>query len=223
MAISTGGQSPALARKIRQDLADQFDAGYGTFLRLMGALRPLVIGLGLGSNRNMVIFRDLTRSPLLDAIQRGDQRPGRKRACGRSCPRSCASSHRPAPRDRQWIRLAWPPWSRASTFWARSSISSPCCGRRGPVKRAAYAASLAGLVLHAVVLAAALARDPALALSQGGFYFSLMGWAVLLIFFVLLWRFRDRLPGAHRLALGPGPLHLSSQLAFEAPCVCRPC
>lgn len=87
-------------------------------------------------------------------------------------------------------------------------------GRRGPVKTAAYAASLAGFVLHAVVLAASLARDPAQALSQGAFYFSLMGWAVLLIFFVLLWRFRIAFLAliASPLALG---LFTSSQLIFE--------
>lgn len=72
VAVSTSGQSPALARKIRKDLANYFGSEYGAFLRLMGRLRPMVLELGKGADQNVHLFRAIVESPLLDAIQRKD-------------------------------------------------------------------------------------------------------------------------------------------------------
>jgi precorrin-2 dehydrogenase / sirohydrochlorin ferrochelatase len=72
VAISTGGGSPALARKIRQGLGEFLGGEYGALLVLMSRLRPLVLGLGLGTEANAAIFRELVNSPLLEALERGD-------------------------------------------------------------------------------------------------------------------------------------------------------
>ena len=72
LAVSTGGSSPALARKIRHDLGEYFGAQYGAFLTLMGRLRPLVLGLGQGTDHNSELFRAIVDSPLLDAIKGRD-------------------------------------------------------------------------------------------------------------------------------------------------------
>ncbi len=43
MAISTGGQSPALATRIKEQLAALFGPEYGALLQILGALRPRAI------------------------------------------------------------------------------------------------------------------------------------------------------------------------------------
>lgn len=73
VAISTGGSSPALARRIRQDLEEFLGSVYGSALLLMSRLRPLVLGLGLGSARNAHIFRGLVDSGLLDVLEKQDR------------------------------------------------------------------------------------------------------------------------------------------------------
>lgn len=73
VAISTGGGSPALARKIRKELGEFLGSEYGAVLVLMSRLRPMVLELGLGSPRNAAIFRGLVDSGLLDALERKDQ------------------------------------------------------------------------------------------------------------------------------------------------------
>ena len=72
VAISTGGSSPALARKIRQGLGEFLGTEYGAMLVLMSRLRPLVLGLGQGSPANSELFRELVNSPLLDALKLAD-------------------------------------------------------------------------------------------------------------------------------------------------------
>lgn len=72
LAISTGGQSPALARRIRKDLQETFGQEYALFLKLMGRLRPLVLALGLDTGANTAIFRSLVGSRLLEALKLGD-------------------------------------------------------------------------------------------------------------------------------------------------------
>lgn len=73
VAISTGGGSPALARKIRKGLGEFIGEEYGAALVLMSRLRPLVLEMGLGSPRNAVIFRGLLDSGMLEALERGDK------------------------------------------------------------------------------------------------------------------------------------------------------
>ena len=72
VAISTGGSSPALARKIRQGLGEFLGSEYGALLILMSRLRPMVLGLGLGSPANSKLFRELVNSPLLEALEQAD-------------------------------------------------------------------------------------------------------------------------------------------------------
>ena len=72
VAISTGGSSPALARKIRQGLGEFLGSEYGALLILMSRLRPMVLGLGLGSPANSTLFRELVNSPLLEALEQAD-------------------------------------------------------------------------------------------------------------------------------------------------------
>lgn len=73
IAVSTSGSSPALAKKIRQDLGSCFGPEYGRYLALMRRLRPVVLEMGLPTRENTELFRDLTASPLLEAVQKGDK------------------------------------------------------------------------------------------------------------------------------------------------------
>jgi precorrin-2 dehydrogenase/sirohydrochlorin ferrochelatase len=69
IAISTGGQSPALAKRIRKDLQQSYGEEYADFLRIMGRLRPMVLALGRSSDDNADVFRRLAGSRLLDALR----------------------------------------------------------------------------------------------------------------------------------------------------------
>jgi len=72
VAISTGGGSPALARKIREGLGEFLGAEYGAALTLMSRLRPMVLDLGLGSPANAAVFRGLIESGILCALKEKD-------------------------------------------------------------------------------------------------------------------------------------------------------
>ena len=72
IAVSTSGSSPALAKKIRQDLSTCFGPEYARYLGLMRRLRSLILELGRPTEENTLLFRDLTQSQLLDAVHRED-------------------------------------------------------------------------------------------------------------------------------------------------------
>ncbi|MBW2146104.1 MAG: bifunctional precorrin-2 dehydrogenase/sirohydrochlorin ferrochelatase [Deltaproteobacteria bacterium] len=72
LAISTGGKSPALARKIREDLEREYGTEYERFLTLMGVVRRKVLAEGAGADQNRQKFELLVRSGLLDAVRRDD-------------------------------------------------------------------------------------------------------------------------------------------------------
>jgi len=72
IAISTSGQSPALARALRQKLQKEIGAEYIYLLKLLGAVRKKIISLGLGQKRNQVIFRKLAGKDLLPLVRRND-------------------------------------------------------------------------------------------------------------------------------------------------------
>jgi precorrin-2 dehydrogenase/sirohydrochlorin ferrochelatase len=72
LAVSTGGQSPALTKRIRKDLQERYGEEYASFLCLMGRLRPQVLALGGGSDGNAELFRTLAGSRLLEALRLKD-------------------------------------------------------------------------------------------------------------------------------------------------------
>ncbi len=73
IALSTGGGSPALARKIRRELADWIGNRYSGISELLARLRPLVLALHRETNQNTTLFRNLVDSPLAEALQRRER------------------------------------------------------------------------------------------------------------------------------------------------------
>jgi len=72
ISVSTGGASPALARRIRQELEKQFGPEYGRMTRLMGELRKHVLNAGADSDENRKLFSEIVDSELLTALRESD-------------------------------------------------------------------------------------------------------------------------------------------------------
>jgi precorrin-2 dehydrogenase/sirohydrochlorin ferrochelatase len=70
IAVSTSGKSPALAKKIRETLSDQFGTEHERFLILMGRLRKDILVKGFSQKKKSRIFHALVDSPILEAIAR---------------------------------------------------------------------------------------------------------------------------------------------------------
>ncbi|MBW2582186.1 MAG: bifunctional precorrin-2 dehydrogenase/sirohydrochlorin ferrochelatase, partial [Deltaproteobacteria bacterium] len=60
ITISTSGQSPALAKKLRKTLENQFGEEYGTLLQLMGAIRKKLL-----QQAHKPLFEQLINSDLI--------------------------------------------------------------------------------------------------------------------------------------------------------------
>ena len=73
IALSTGGASPALARKIREDLETWLGERYTGISELLMRLRPLVLALHHETRQNTTLFRSIVDSPLSEALQRQDR------------------------------------------------------------------------------------------------------------------------------------------------------
>ena len=72
LAISTSGQSPAMARQLRQDLEKRFGMEYADFLELMGAVRGRLLAESQDSSANKEKFDQLVQSPLLEMVRKRD-------------------------------------------------------------------------------------------------------------------------------------------------------
>lgn len=72
ISVSTSGKSPALSKKVREELEKGFGSEYGYFLILMGHLRKEILGKGLSGDENRRIFHELVHSIILDAMGRRD-------------------------------------------------------------------------------------------------------------------------------------------------------
>ena len=73
LAISTSGSSPAMAKKIRQDLECQFGPEYATLLQLMENIRKRFLASGHNPDVNKAIFHTLIEKGLLELIQANDE------------------------------------------------------------------------------------------------------------------------------------------------------
>jgi precorrin-2 dehydrogenase/sirohydrochlorin ferrochelatase len=59
IAVSTAGQSPSLAQKIRQQLEKQFGPGYGAWVAELGETRKLILGSDLDKERKLELLHSL--------------------------------------------------------------------------------------------------------------------------------------------------------------------
>lgn len=80
IAISTSGKSPAMAKKIRQQLEKEFGKEHAVFLEIMGKIRDKLLtpdrfnrGLTISkeSDKNKRVFESIVNSPMLEWIRQG--------------------------------------------------------------------------------------------------------------------------------------------------------
>jgi precorrin-2 dehydrogenase/sirohydrochlorin ferrochelatase len=71
IAISTSGKSPAFARKLRKQLEAQFGPEYAGFLKLMGAVRKILLKQSRDPEAHRQIFESLIDQGLLESIRDG--------------------------------------------------------------------------------------------------------------------------------------------------------
>jgi len=73
LAISTGGASPAVAQKLRQELEQRFGPEYKPYLALLQGVRTRLLSERRGHPENAALFHHLTAGPLLEAVAVGDR------------------------------------------------------------------------------------------------------------------------------------------------------
>ncbi|MGA2743956.1 MAG: bifunctional precorrin-2 dehydrogenase/sirohydrochlorin ferrochelatase [Candidatus Sulfotelmatobacter sp.] len=67
IAVSTAGQSPSLAQKIRQQLEKQFGPGYAAWVAELGETRRLILASDLDKERKLDLLHSLASREALDA------------------------------------------------------------------------------------------------------------------------------------------------------------
>jgi precorrin-2 dehydrogenase / sirohydrochlorin ferrochelatase len=67
IAISTAGQSPSLAQRLRQQLEKQFGATYATWVAELGETRKLVLASDLGRERKLSLLHSLASRAAVEA------------------------------------------------------------------------------------------------------------------------------------------------------------
>ena len=71
ITISTSGQSPALAKRLRRKLEAQFGEEYADFLSLMGAIRKKLLRQTREPEAHKDLFNQLIDSDLLELLRTG--------------------------------------------------------------------------------------------------------------------------------------------------------
>ena len=67
IAVSTAGQSPSLAQKIRHQLEKQFGPGYAAWVAELGETRKLILASDLDKDRKLDLLHSLASREALDA------------------------------------------------------------------------------------------------------------------------------------------------------------
>lgn len=73
ISISTGGKSPALAKKLRRELEHAFGPEYAFFLHIMGAAREKLLRREHAPDAHKALFERLVDSELLQHVKTGDR------------------------------------------------------------------------------------------------------------------------------------------------------
>jgi len=84
ISVSTGGESPAMARALRDDLARRYGREYGAYLEMIGSMRRRLLATVSDSAERRRRYGRLLRAPLLTLLRDG------RRAEARSLARTAA-------------------------------------------------------------------------------------------------------------------------------------
>jgi precorrin-2 dehydrogenase/sirohydrochlorin ferrochelatase len=79
ISISTCGKSPALSKKIREELEERYGIEYAEFLNLMGDLRKRISSQIADKDKREEIYKRLVDSDIIDLIRNGDDEAVKKR------------------------------------------------------------------------------------------------------------------------------------------------
>jgi len=79
LTVSTGGTSPALARRVREELERQFGPEYGVFATWLGELRGRLRASHTRQEERERIYRALVYSDVLDLLRAGRETEARQR------------------------------------------------------------------------------------------------------------------------------------------------
>jgi precorrin-2 dehydrogenase/sirohydrochlorin ferrochelatase len=71
LAVFTGGRSPMMARRIREELQAQYGPEYAEMLDLLGALRPRLMRAIPDQHRRQEVYSQLVYSDALDLLRQG--------------------------------------------------------------------------------------------------------------------------------------------------------
>jgi precorrin-2 dehydrogenase/sirohydrochlorin ferrochelatase len=74
IAISTGGKSPIMAKRLREELETTYGPEYGILLEIMGALREKMITRGESPENNKNAFESVLDSGIIEYIRKGQWR-----------------------------------------------------------------------------------------------------------------------------------------------------
>ncbi len=70
LAIGTGGAAPALARRVRRQLEEQFDEAFGQWVALLAELRPIVLASLPDAERRRILFERWCSPEWLERLRR---------------------------------------------------------------------------------------------------------------------------------------------------------
>jgi precorrin-2 dehydrogenase/sirohydrochlorin ferrochelatase len=82
LSVSTGGNSPLLARRIREMLEEQFDPAYESYVALLGELRPVVQDQVHDPVQRKALWQALLESEILTLLRSGQTEAAREAANG---------------------------------------------------------------------------------------------------------------------------------------------
>ncbi len=74
ITISTSGQSPALAKRLRRELEAQFGEEYADFLLLMGAIRKKLLSQTHEPEAHKALFNQLIDSDFIELLRAGQRK-----------------------------------------------------------------------------------------------------------------------------------------------------
>jgi precorrin-2 dehydrogenase / sirohydrochlorin ferrochelatase len=78
ISVATGGKSPALAKKLREELEELYGPEYGALLTIMSRVREKVLVQGKAQTNNRDVFESILGSDIIEHIRKGEWEKVRK-------------------------------------------------------------------------------------------------------------------------------------------------